>query len=124
MSQTLNALESKGLVKKRVDLKDRRSKHLSLSVKGKRELLRDPLEKTVAAINKLGSPAQRALHKSLESLLALRLTAQGRQPFGQCHDCRYFAFGHPEGDPHFCQLLQETLSTADAEAICYEQLPM
>lgn len=123
VSQTLKALESKGLVKKQIDLKDRRSKHLSLSTKGKRLLQRDPLEVTVAAINELGSSSQRALNRSLESLLALRLAAQDRQPFGQCRDCRYFADRHPEGDPHFCQLLHEKLAAADAQAICYEQLP-
>lgn len=123
VSQTLNALESKGLVKKQIDLKDRRSKHLSLSAKGERLLRRDPLAVTVAAINELGSSAQRVLNRSLESLLAMRLAAQDRQPFGQCHDCRYFAHQHPEGNPHFCQLLHEKLATTDAQAICYEQLP-
>lgn len=123
VSQTLNTLESKGLVKKQVDLKDRRSKQLSLSTKGKRLLLRDPLEVTVTTITELGNSAQRVLNKSLESFLAFRLAAQGRQPFGQCRDCRYFAYGHPEGDPHYCQLLHEKLAPADAEAICFEQLP-
>lgn len=123
VSQTLNALESKGLVKKRIDLKDRRSKRLSLSAKGKRILRQDPLGATIAAVNELGRSSQRALDKSLESLLALRLAAQDRQPFGQCHDCRYFAHQHPEGGPHYCQLLQEKLARTDAQAICYEQLP-
>lgn len=122
VSQTLNALESKGLVKKQIDLKDRRSKHLSLSAKGKRLLRRDPLGVTVAAVSTLGRSAQQALNKNLEALLALRLTAQDRQPFGQCQDCRYFARQHPEGGPHYCQLLQEKLARTDARAICYEQL--
>jgi DNA-binding MarR family transcriptional regulator len=123
VSQTLNALESKGLVKKQIDLKDRRSKKLSLSTKGEKLLQRDPLEQTVAAVNELGDSAQRALSKNLQALLTLRLTAQHRQPFGQCQDCRYFARQHPSGGPHYCQLLQEKLAEVDAPAICFEQLP-
>lgn len=123
VSQTLNALEAKGLVKKQADLKDRRSKLLTLTAKGRKLLGRDPLAATVTAINALSRPAQQAMGKNLESLLLARLAAKDRQPFGQCHDCRYFARLHPEGDPHYCQLLQEKLAREDAEAICYEQLP-
>jgi len=123
VSQTLNTLESKKLVKKQIDRKDRRSKHLSLTAKGQRLLLRDPLEITVAAIARLESGPQRALAEALESLLTSRLRVQNRQPFGQCRDCRYFATRHPEGDPHYCQLLGETLAVKDALAICIEQMP-
>lgn len=123
VSQTLNGLEQKGLVKKQVDLTDRRSKHLSLSAKGTRLLQRDPLLATVAAISELDGSAQRALNKNLQAFLTLRLTARDRQPFGQCRDCRYFARQHPEGAPHYCQLLDEKLAQAEAQAICYEQSP-
>ncbi len=123
VSQTLNALESRGLVAKRIDPKDRRSKRLSLSAKGKRLLRKDPLGVTVTAVNALEHSAQQALDESLGALLASRLTGQGRQPFGQCRDCQYFADQHDDGGPHYCQLLQEKLASKDAEAICYEQLP-
>jgi len=123
VSQTLNALESKGLLKKQVDTKDRRSKILILTAKGKKLLCRDPLQATVTAIEALDNSAQQSLNRNLESLLLARLTAKNRQPFGQCHDCRYFARLHPEGTPHYCQLLQEKLTREDGQAICYEQLP-
>jgi len=124
VSQTLNALEANGLVKKRVSAKDRRSKHLTLTKKGLGMLRRDPLAATVRAIDGLGSSVQQALHKNLESLLVQRLAMKDRQPFGQCRDCRYFARKHPDGGPYYCQLLQERLARADALAICYEQQPI
>jgi DNA-binding MarR family transcriptional regulator len=123
VSQTLKTLENKGLLKKRVDGKDRRINHLSLTAKGRRLLGRDPLDTTIVAVNDLGDAAQRTLGKGLQTLLSVRLAAQDRKPFGQCRDCRYFARQHTEGNPHYCQLLQEKLAESDSLAICHEQLP-
>ncbi len=123
VSQSLNTLESRGLVKKRVARKDRRSKNLSLTKKGEDLLLRDPLDETVSAIDQLAKTSQQGLTKGLEAILTTRLSAQDRQPFGQCRDCCYFANRHADGDPHFCQLLDEKLAENDALAICVEQLP-
>lgn len=123
VSQTLKTLEAKGLVKKRVDATDRRSNHLSLTARGRRLLGKDPLATTIAAIDELGSPAQRSLSGGLDALLTARLNAQDRQPFGQCQDCRYFAARHPDGGPHYCLLLQEKLARQDAGLICFEQQP-
>lgn len=123
VSQTLKALESRGLVKKKVNTSDRRSNHLSLTAKGRNLLKRDPLIATVAALDELSSRTQSALDTGLETLLSARLAAQDRQPFAQCRDCRYFARRHADGEPHFCQLLKEPLAESDAEAICFEQRP-
>lgn len=123
VSQTLKTLGNKGLLKKRVDAKDRRINHLSLTAKGLKLLQHDPLDTTVVAVDRLGDTTQRTLRKGLQSLLSARLAAQERKPFGQCQDCRYFARQHPDGNPHFCQLLQEKLAKSDSLAICYEQLP-
>ncbi len=123
VSQTLNVLEYKGLVKKQANPKDRRSKHLSLTGKAQKLLLRDPLDATIAAIGRLTSASQKTLKKDLRSVLTTRLTSQDRQPFGQCQNCRYFARRHAEGSPHYCALLQEQLMEDDAQAICFEQVP-
>lgn len=123
VSQTLNSLESKGLVKKQINRKDRRSKHLSLTAKGKKLLRNDPLTQTTTAIKQLKRSSQEALSTGLQSLLSDRLNAQNRQAFGQCQDCRYFARQHAEGGPHFCLLLEEALAEHEAEAICFEQQP-
>ena len=123
VSQTLKALESKGLVRKRLNSNDRRSNHLSLTAKGKTLLRRDPLSGTVDAIKQLSSATQSALDSGLEALLSARLAAQDRQPFGQCRDCRYFARRHPDGQPHYCQLLKEIIAESEADSICFEQQP-
>lgn len=121
VSQTLGTLESKGLVKKTVDKRDKRSKHLTLTAKGKLLLKRDPLALTVGVVEDLGSKSRQHLESALEEFLLARLGAQDRQPFGQCSDCRYFAQRHADGAPHYCQLLEEELVESDAFAICFEQ---
>lgn len=121
VSQTLKALETKGLIRKQVVREDRRSKRLVVTSKGQRCLLKDPLSATTVALAGLPQRTQSALRQGLEELLIARLDAQDRQPFGQCRDCMYFSNQHPEGKPHYCSLLKEQLSNSDAEAICFEQ---
>jgi DNA-binding MarR family transcriptional regulator len=114
----VSTLESRGLVKKEVDRKDQRNKHLSLPPKGESLLLQVPRQGTVTAIEQLASSAQQSLAKGLQPILKGLLAARDRQPFGQCRDCRYFANRHPEGAPHYCLLLKEKLAKTDALAIC------
>lgn len=123
VSQTVGALQSKGLVRKTVVRSDRRSKHLSLTAKGKSVVARDPVASTIETIATLDDSTRNQLESALEAFLSSRLAAQNRQPFGQCHDCRYFMRNHPDGNPHFCRLLEERLDDLDAMAICFEQQP-
>ena len=123
VSQTLSTLESKGLVSKNVDRRDRRSKHLSLTRKGKSLLEQDPIEVTATVIGDLSRSTRQQLASTLEGFLSARLAAQQRRPFGQCRDCQYFARKHAQGAPHYCQLLEEQLAEDDALAICFEQQP-
>lgn len=123
VSQTVKALESKGLLNKRGDPKDRRRVRLTLTPKATRFLKDDPLGLTVAAVADLSEPTRQHLSAGLETLLTARLAAQGRLPFGMCRDCTYYARHHKDGDPHYCLLLNEKLAEADSQAICYEQLP-
>lgn len=123
VSQTINALESRGLVVKRVDPGDRRSRRLSLSPAGRTLLGRDPLAQTVDATRSLSGPQRAGLAQGLESILSSRLDARQRKPFGQCRDCRYFALRHPGGAPHYCRLLDEPLAVEEKDLICHEQQP-
>lgn len=123
VSQTLNALEAKGLVVKRVDPGDRRSRSLSLSPAGRALLGRDPLAQTVEATRTLPGPQRAELARGLESILSSRLDARQRKPFGQCRDCRYFARRHPGGAPRYCRLLDEPLAAEEEDLICHEQQP-
>jgi DNA-binding MarR family transcriptional regulator len=123
VSQTIKTLEANGLVRKQVDAGDRRRIRLALSAKGVKFLRKDPLLEMVGAIEQLPTVARGNLAEALELLLRNRLEAQRRQPFGQCLDCCYFASEHPEGGPHYCDLLKEKLNNVDARAICVEQMP-
>jgi len=123
VSQTLKALESRDLVRRRQDRKDKRRFHLGVTAKGRRLLAADPLAKTREVISALSAGEQDDLAGGLETLLRLRLAEDGRQRFGMCRDCVYFAARHAEGSPHFCRLLRESLTGDDASAICVEQQP-
>ena len=123
VSQTLNALEARGLVVKQVDPGDRRRRRLSLSPAGRTLLERDPLTQTVAASRSLPEAQRTALARGLESILSARLDERQRRPFGQCRNCRYFARRHPGGAPHYCRLLDEPLAAEEQYLICHEQQP-
>ena len=124
VSQTLRTLEGKGLVQKRVDPGDRRSKRLSLSHAARRLLREDPLAETATAIGRLAESQRVTLGRALEAILSTRLEARQRQPFGQCRDCRYFAQQHAAGAPHYCLLLEEPLAEDESGLICHEQRPV
>ncbi len=123
VSQTIKALENKGLVEKVSDSHDRRKVHLALTQKGKSLLKKDPLAMVASDIKALSKVNQRNLDVAAASLLQARLVAKKRQPFGQCRDCRYFASKHKNGNPHYCLLLEEQLEEFEADAICFEQNP-
>lgn len=123
VSQTLQALEAKGLVKKQVDGRDRRVNRLELTPQGEQQLKSDPLADPAWSLSGLSDQGAKTVTRGLEQLLVARLDAQDRRPFGQCRDCVYFGREHPEGRPHYCQLLKAQLSNVDAAAICYEQQP-
>ena len=121
VSQTLSALEAKGLIAKETDPKDRRSKRLSLSRKGRRLLRRDPLGVLTTEIDALSLELREGLENGLTQILLNRLAAQNRAPFGQCKSCAHFIAEDERGSPHYCGLLKAKLSVEDAAKICVEQ---
>lgn len=119
VSQTLNALERKGLVRKTADAADKRLVHLDLTRDGARMLASDPLE----SILKAETSATTALERQLEALLGDLLRRRGGRPFGVCNTCRFFSENAPDGSPHRCTLLNAALSDDDSRRICVEQEP-
>ena len=81
VSQTLKALEAKGLVRKVPNEKDRRSNHLSITPRGQKLLGKDPLAATIAAIDELGGSEQRGLQHGLEVLFATPSEGAGPPAF-------------------------------------------
>jgi DNA-binding MarR family transcriptional regulator len=121
VSQTVNALESKGLVAKKTDAADRRQVQINLTTKGRRLLAVDPIEAAMKAGSKLSAAEQRETARTLEALLKGMLRERGGRPFGACRACRYFRANDPQGAPHRCGLLDEPLSKGDSDLICVEQ---
>lgn len=115
VSQTLIALEAKGLIAKTQNTRDARSVALALTDAGRRMLTNDS-ERAFAADLEAGGAAP-AIAAALEDALRLVLARRGGKPFGVCKTCRHFRKGEAA---HRCALLDETLSPQDAEAICAE----
>ena len=121
VSQTLNALERKGLVGKTEDPADRRQVRIDLTAKGGRLLKRDPVDGVLRSVSALSGREQQTLRHSLETLLTETLRRRGGRPFGLCHSCRHFKANDPDGAPHRCGLLDVALSPDDSNQICVEQ---
>jgi len=123
ISQTLKALERKGLVSKATREGEKRSVALILTAKGAAALSHDPWQGLASDVKSLGNKTRRRLAKGLRELLAQELERGRRPSFGLCATCRFFReqgrAADPRG-PHFCMLLEEPLSPLDSTRICVE----
>lgn len=114
ISQTLKALEKRGLIAKKADIQDGRVLHCQLTDEGQavasdaypaglfRGLSRDDLAQAEPA---------------LEPLLRQLQAANGFRAFGQCSTCRFFQRRSRGGR---CGLTGEDLSASDTKKICRE----
>lgn len=121
ISQTLMALERKGLIAKAA--RDARVVRLTLTEKGRDALSHDPWTKLAAGAEELGGKTRRRMQRGLEELLAQQLKRAGLASYGVCASCRYFREKGRDGDvrgPHLCMLFEEALSVEDAGRICME----
>lgn len=122
VSQTLIALEDKGLIAREPNPKDRRSLELVITETGRSMLANDPLIDLARDIA-FGSKADvLALVDILRATLAQTIRRNGGKAFGACRTCRYFQQDAIKSStiPHRCSLLNEPLSDADGNAICVE----
>ena len=121
VSQSINALERKGLLKKKSVASDKRSVNLALTAKGIKLLKNDPLNEISIAASKMSKSQRKNLQSSLKILLINTLDERQQKPFGACKTCKHFQNNSLEGSPHRCGLLEVSLSTDDSEKICFEQ---
>ena len=121
VSQTINALERKGLLNKKAITSDKRLVKLVLTTKGKNMLKNDPLTEISIAASKMTQSQQTSLKRGLKNLLVRTLNERQRKPFGACKTCKYFEKNSANGSPHHCKLLKVSLSIEDSEKICFEQ---
>ena len=120
VSQTLIALERKGLVRRAEDPRDRRGVRLGLTSRGRHHLQQDPMAELIAGVD----PALlERIGDDLRELLVQLQRQNSRRPFGQCGSCRFFRTGDaPEepGGPNRCGLTLEPLSDPEGQQICAE----
>jgi DNA-binding MarR family transcriptional regulator len=124
VSQTLNALERKGLVARQDDPLSGRVVRLALTRAGRSALNRDPLQPLARAAASLAGGETRRIAEGLLAMLSDLQRANGQRPFGVCRTCRHFRKDADGGNPHFCALLRERLSEHDAGRICAEHEPV
>jgi DNA-binding MarR family transcriptional regulator len=120
VSQTLLALEAKGLVEKSAYPGDGRAVALRLTWAGEAFLQADQSQYLAGMIDAEGTGE--ALATLLDGVLRAALAARGGAAFGVCRTCRHFREGaHGGTRPHHCGLLDAPLSEPEAGQICLEQ---
>jgi DNA-binding MarR family transcriptional regulator len=121
ISQTVKALERKGLVAKTTRPGERRSVALTLTPEAVAVLAGDPWTKLAAAVGDLRGKTRRRLARGLDELLAGELRTGGFTAFGVCRDCRYFredGGNSGAGAPHHCMLYGEGLTETESQLLC------
>ncbi len=120
VSQTVIALERKGLLRRATDPRDRRGVRLGLTARGRANLENDPM---VDLLDAVGSELLERLETDLSDLLVHLQHRKQHRPFGQCGTCRFFRRGAAIGEaggPNRCGLTLEPLADFEAEQICAE----
>ncbi|MBD9499845.1 MarR family winged helix-turn-helix transcriptional regulator [Pseudomonas sp. BGr12] len=117
VSQSLKALEAKGLIAKRPDAQDRRSVHLELTPEGRG--LIDALAPPAFLRHAEESLGERSglLVELLRELLATVQRQENVPGYGLCRTCR---FHQKLDDGALCGLTGERLEAREGELICRE----
>ncbi len=124
VSQTINAIERKGLVKKGRVSGDARAVNITMTAKGRRLLEQDPLAELHHDLDRFEAQDIVQLNALLKRLVGKALNRKEGAAFGVCNSCRHFNPRHEEGDPHWCGLLEVPLGVDEASLICREQEPV
>ena len=122
VSQTVIALEKKGLLRKQVDPKDSRGVQLYLTEAGHSLLADDDLNVVKADIAELSDKTRRRLDRALEALLEQARLRQGEPSFGTCLTCRYYREASSGLSAH-CMKMNAAVSPDETALICVEHMP-
>lgn len=119
VSQTLIALEQKGLIERLDDPLSARVTRLAITAAGRKLSAKDPIGELTGAIESIPSAKASELADTLLAVLSVWQAARGGKPFGICRTCVHFQKNAP-GSAHWCKLMQHKLSEADSLLICAE----
>lgn len=118
-SQTLTALEQKGLIRRGDGIADRRSVQLDLTEDGRKLLASDPLAMLEESVANLTKTTQIGLEKSLGDLLRGLAKRCQTPEFGLCKDCVHVCADCAHGDSQ-CNFLHQTITVADSRLLCVD----
>jgi DNA-binding MarR family transcriptional regulator len=125
VSQTLIALQRKGLIEKSARPGEARSVVLSITEEGERRLQADPWRILDELLGD-GTKSRNKLSATSAKLLDKLLKARGLPTFGACASCRYFREGAAPSDvkgKHWCLNFEEPITKTEAEKICASHDP-
>lgn len=114
-TQTLKALETKGLICRGETLRDGRKVCYDVTPAGRALLGQDPLRDLTAAVATLPPPLYDAIAEAMPRLVAELARRRETPRFGTCHDCRHF-----EGAPQdaFCACMARLIAEPETNLLC------
>ncbi|MEQ1502500.1 MAG: MarR family transcriptional regulator [Myxococcota bacterium] len=115
VSQTVTALERKGLVARVTDPTDRRVQHCAITDAGRRLVEASFPAPILAGVD--GTAAAEAL----EGLLVTLVGARGGATFGVCRSCAHF---RRAASGAWCGLVDQALTEPETAALCREHQPV
>lgn len=121
VSQTLIALERKGLINKSARPGEARSVVLSLTQAGEDKLKADPWAALEELVSASGGKTQKKLSSCVEKLLSSMVKSRALPSFGSCASCRYFREGGAPDEvkgKHWCLNYEAPMTKSEAEKIC------
>lgn len=116
-SQTVMALERRGLLEKRKDANDGRVMHCELTTAG-RDITAECLP--ASFLTDLTAPSQSDALRAATGLLRSLQAGREHRVFGQCRDCVHLQRNGPRLR---CGLTDEVLTTAESRQLCREHEP-
>ena len=125
VSQTLIALERKGLIARRADPRDKRAIALELTREGRVMVDRGDATRVERAVQELSGANQAGLAGLLAEVLVAAQRQNEFRTFGICTTCIHFqrdGSGKSADGPHRCGLTHEPLSDSESFLICREHM--
>lgn len=119
VSQTINALEKKGLVSRHQNPDDQRVVRLELTDVGRACVHAPPPSVAATMLSHLPPGARDQFMRHVARMLIGAIKEQDGRPFGQCRSCKYFERAKKRGGFH-CAALDVPLTDEDSRHICYE----
>lgn len=123
VSQTLIALESKGLIQRIRCDEDRRKVRLGLTQAGESVLEQDPLKEVQRASTGIPALDREALVTAMTTLVNGLCTQEEGPRFGICGTCCHLDCSNASDGPKRCGLTKDPLDNCELAQICVDYSP-